>query len=137
MFAKFPFLPPILRSLQAPAASPKLVGNGGQAGNHVRSTFWLATSAVALLLAVVAVLGLRGTAPPIGAILDPPATTQAAHAAVPAPAPAPLDRPPSFDIVKVDPSGQAVIAGRAAPGARVRVLDGDTPIGEATADARG
>ncbi|HYU12319.1 MAG TPA: LysM peptidoglycan-binding domain-containing protein [Stellaceae bacterium] len=103
----------------------------------MRSTFWLATSAVALLLAVVAVLGLRGTAPPIGAILDPPATTQAAHAAVPAPAPAPLDRPPSFDIVKVDPSGQAVIAGRAAPGARVRVLDGDTPIGEATADARG
>jgi nucleoid-associated protein YgaU len=51
--------------------------------------------------------------------------------------PTALDRPPSFDIVNIDPAGQAVIAGRAAPGARVRVLDGDTPIGEATADARG
>ena len=63
-------------------------------GDHVRSTFWLATSAAALLLTVVAVLGLRGTAPPMGAILDPPGATQAAHAAVPALAPAPLDRPP-------------------------------------------
>ena len=33
--------------------------------------------------------------------------------------------------------GQAVIAGRALPGDRVRVLDGETPIGEVSADARG
>jgi nucleoid-associated protein YgaU len=105
----------------------------------LRSTFWLATSAAALPLILVAVLGLRGTAPPASAILDPPRTTQAAHAAPAAPAPArtALDQPPSFDIVNIDPTGQAVIAGRAAPGARVRVLDGDTPIGDATADARG
>jgi nucleoid-associated protein YgaU len=44
---------------------------------------------------------------------------------------------PSFDIVRVDPQGNTVIAGRAAPGDRVRVLDGDKPIGEVTADARG
>ncbi len=45
---------------------------------------------------------------------------------------------PSFDIVKVDPSGNAVIAGRAEAGARVRVLDGsNTVIGEVTADRRG
>jgi nucleoid-associated protein YgaU len=44
---------------------------------------------------------------------------------------------PSFDIVKVDPSGHAVIAGRAAPGAKVTVLDGDKPLGQVTADARG
>ena len=106
----------------------------------MRSTFWLATSAAALPLIIVAVLGLRGTAPPASAILDPPRATQAAHAAVaaaPAPARTALDQPPSFDIVDIGPTGQAVIAGRAAPGARVRVLDGDTPIGEATADARG
>jgi nucleoid-associated protein YgaU len=105
----------------------------------LRSTFWLATGAAGLPLAVVAVLGLRGAAPPASAILDPPRATQAAHAAPIAPTAAPtaLDRPPSFDIVNIDPAGQAVIAGRAAPGARVRVLDGDTPIGEATADARG
>ena len=105
----------------------------------MRSTFWLATGAAALPLVAIAVLGLRGGAPPVSAILDPPRAAQTAHAAPGASAPArtALDRPPSFDIVKIDPTGQAVIAGRAAPGARVRVLDGDTPIGEATADARG
>ncbi len=46
-------------------------------------------------------------------------------------------QPPSFDIVTVDRAGQAVIAGRAEPGDRVRVLDGDTPIGEVSADSRG
>lgn len=44
---------------------------------------------------------------------------------------------PSFDVVKVDPSGHAVIAGRAAPGAQVKVLDGDKKLGEVTADDRG
>jgi nucleoid-associated protein YgaU len=105
----------------------------------LRSTFWLATSAAALPLIIVAVVGLRGTAPPASAILDPPRATQAAHAAPAAPVAMPTarDQPPSFDIVNIDPTGQAVIAGRAAPGARVRVLDGETSIGEATADARG
>jgi nucleoid-associated protein YgaU len=44
---------------------------------------------------------------------------------------------PSFDIVKVDPSGHVVIAGRAVPGSTVAVLDGDKKIGEVTADERG
>lgn len=44
---------------------------------------------------------------------------------------------PSFDIVRVNPEGNAVIAGRAAPGAEVTVLDGDKVVGKATADARG
>lgn len=45
--------------------------------------------------------------------------------------------PPSFDIVKVGPTGTAVIAGRAEPGSRVTVRDGDQVIGEVTADNRG
>ncbi len=45
--------------------------------------------------------------------------------------------PPSFDIVKVGPTGTAVIAGRAEPGSRVTVRDGDKVIGGVTADARG
>jgi nucleoid-associated protein YgaU len=49
--------------------------------------------------------------------------------------PAPV--PPSFDVVKVGPTGTAVIAGRAEPGAKVIVRDGDEPIGEVTADRRG
>ena len=45
--------------------------------------------------------------------------------------------PPSFDVVKVGPTGTAVIAGRAEPGAKVIVRDGDKAIGEVTADRRG
>jgi nucleoid-associated protein YgaU len=45
--------------------------------------------------------------------------------------------PPSFDIVKVAPSGTAVIAGRAEPGSKVTIRDGDKVIGEVTADNRG
>jgi hypothetical protein len=44
---------------------------------------------------------------------------------------------PSFDVVRVNPDGRAVIAGRAAPGARVTVLDGGKEIGSVDADARG
>jgi nucleoid-associated protein YgaU len=67
----------------------------------------------------------------------PPIAAGAPQAAAPPPAAAAPATPPSFDIVKVDPSGHAVIAGRAAPGARVRILDGGKPLGEVTADARG
>src|SRR5579885_3560899 len=63
-------------------------------------------------------------------------TASAAPAAAPAPASeAPV--PPSFDVVRVDPQGSAVIAGRAAPNAEVSVLDGDRLVGRVTADARG
>jgi nucleoid-associated protein YgaU len=60
-----------------------------------------------------------------------------------APAPAARQEParertaPSFDAVHIDKDGTAVIAGRAAPGAAVTVLDGAEAIGQATADARG
>ena len=70
-----------------------------------------------------------------------------APAAVPSLAATPLPTPPatsaagstspSFDVVKVAPDGSAVIAGRADPGARVRVLDSGKPLGEVEADGRG
>lgn len=44
---------------------------------------------------------------------------------------------PSFDVVRVNPSGDTVIAGRAEPGAEVTVLDGETIIGKVLADKRG
>lgn len=44
---------------------------------------------------------------------------------------------PRFDVVRISPDGSAVIAGRAAPGAKVTVFDNDKPIGTATADANG
>lgn len=45
--------------------------------------------------------------------------------------------PPSFDIVRVNPKGEAVIAGRAAPKAEVVILDGKLEIGRVIADNRG
>ena len=42
-----------------------------------------------------------------------------------------------FDIVRVNPEGNAVIAGRAPAGAEVTVLDGETVVGKVIADARG
>lgn len=44
---------------------------------------------------------------------------------------------PSFDVVRIDPKGNLVMAGRAKPGATVIILDGDKEIGRVTADARG
>lgn len=44
---------------------------------------------------------------------------------------------PSFDVVRIDPKGNLVMAGRAQPGATVIILDGDKEIGRVTADARG
>lgn len=44
---------------------------------------------------------------------------------------------PSFDVVRVEPDGSAVMAGRAEPGALVTVLDAGEAIGQATADESG
>lgn len=44
---------------------------------------------------------------------------------------------PEFDVVRVAPTGDVVVAGRAAPGAVVTVYDSGRPIGQVRADARG
>ena len=79
----------------------------------------------------------------------PPAQAPAAQdgakqpqaAAVPDPASADGGKaapvPPTFDVVRVDPEGNAVIAGRAAPNAVVIIRDGGKEIGRVQADARG
>jgi nucleoid-associated protein YgaU len=69
------------------------------------------------------------TAPPVPA--TPPA------ASVPATGDKTSTPGPAFDIVNVDPSGEAVIAGRAAPNAKVELHDGGKTVAETTADAAG
>lgn len=44
---------------------------------------------------------------------------------------------PSFDVARIGADGRAVIAGRAAPGAKIVLLDGGKEIARGTADARG
>ena len=50
---------------------------------------------------------------------------------------APAAITPEFDVVRVNPAGDAVIAGRAAPGAKVSIYDGDDLTGSVVADDRG
>ena len=49
----------------------------------------------------------------------------------------PASTAPSFDIVRVNPSGDTVIAGRAAPGAEVTIRQAGKEIGRARANSRG
>ncbi len=105
-----------------------------------RVVWYGAAAAVALIAG--AAIGLRGPVPQPRApqpVAVPPAPEAApAPPPVAAPAPKPAVRAaPSFDVVTVDPQGQPVIAGRAAPGDRVRVLSDGKVIGEVTADGRG
>ncbi len=59
-----------------------------------------------------------------------------------APSPAKTDEKPaaaapSFDVVRVTPAGEAVIAGRAAPGSKVKIYDREKLVGETTANDKG
>src|SRR3990172_7341235 len=44
---------------------------------------------------------------------------------------------PTFDVVVIEPSGEGVIARRAAPGWQVSVQSGGTKVAEATVDVQG
>ena len=68
-----------------------------------------------------------------------PVSTIAAPAPIAAPveAQAPSAVSPSFDVVRVSPQGNAVIAGRAEPGADVVVFDGTQEVARTRADRRG
>lgn len=48
-----------------------------------------------------------------------------------------LEVAPAFDVVRVNPRGDAVVAGRAEPHSDVTVFDGAEPIGTVTADGQG
>ena len=63
--------------------------------------------------------------PSAGATLSQPPAAPAARLA------------PSFDVVRINPAGDAVIAGRAMPNATVTIYDGDRELGKVKADARG
>jgi nucleoid-associated protein YgaU len=100
---------------------------------------WLGLGGLALVIAGAAFVLWSSSHSP-----SPPAPTAQPQAGLPPPsAPASpasgaaAPAAPSFDIVKVDPGGHAVIAGRAAPGAKVTVLDGGKSLGEVAADDRG
>ena len=90
-----------------------------------------AAIAIAIVTVVAGGLWLRRTGEPTVAPTDtsaPPATIAA---------PVALPPPAKFDVVRVNPQGFAVLAGRAVPNTEVTAFDGATAIGRAKADARG
>ncbi len=100
----------------------------------LRQPIVIATIGAAAVLAAIGVnlflwQGEKAAPPPPTAAAVPSATATPA-----APQTAPL---PSFDVVRVNPSGDAVIAGRAVPGSTVVIFENNEPIGEVRADARG
>lgn len=101
----------------------------------MKKTLLIGVIAAAVVLAAALWLGWLewGSAP-----APQPAAPQAALSPVAPQAerPATSEEPPSFDVVRVE-EGHAVIAGRAAPGADVSVLDGSKTIGEVKANSRG
>ena len=77
-------------------------------------------------------------APTVEAVVPPaPAVMTPSAPVVPPPVAAKPNVGPTFDVVRVEPTGEAVIAGRAAPGAHVRLLDQGQSIADGTADAAG
>jgi nucleoid-associated protein YgaU len=68
------------------------------------------------------------TAPPGVPVVDPGKAS---------PAPGPAETVPSFDVARIGADGRAVIAGRAASGVKIVVLDGGKEIARGQADGRG
>jgi len=74
--------------------------------------------------------------PPESAATTTPAPATAASEPPPS-APASTAVKPTFDVVSVEPTGEAVVAGRAAPNVKVALLDSGRTLAEVTSDAQG
>lgn len=72
---------------------------------------------------------------------SPPQATSSNQPAAPdareAPAPGAAASLPSFDVVRINPQGDTVMAGRAEPGSKIAILDGESVIGEIETDING
>src|SRR5271170_3486030 len=80
----------------------------------------------------------RSSVAPAAPVGEPAAQTAAAEpGGQAASAAAASNLKPAFDIVNVAPTGEAVIAGRAAPNAKVELRDAGKMVAEATADGAG
>jgi nucleoid-associated protein YgaU len=105
----------------------------------------LALSAAATLAVIGGVLvwqGLSPSAPPVKPPSESQNQTPAPKPSVAEPAPtAPAVKPqaiiPEFDTVRVEPSGETVVAGHGEPNAKIALMAGDKILGEAQANAGG
>ena len=74
---------------------------------------------------------------PVASAPTPPVDAATPQTAAPPSVSPPTVAMPSFDIALIGPDGRGVIAGRAQPGAKVILLDGDKELAQDQADAHG
>ncbi|KXG86411.1 LysM peptidoglycan-binding domain-containing protein [Agrobacterium bohemicum] len=72
-------------------------------------------------------------------IPEKPAAAPTGPATTPAPASAPADaaKVPTFDVLRVEPDGSAVIAGKAVPGSRLEIVNNGQVIAQTTVEGSG
>ncbi len=94
---------------------------------------------VVIVIAAIALNFLDGESDRVEETAPPTAAHDATVGGEPLVAPPVPTQPvrPNFDIVRINPSGDAVIAGRAAPDSDVTVRDQDRIIGQVRSDRRG
>ena len=130
-----------------------MVAGGEAAAMRSRTLIYVVGGLAAVAIGAAALVYAFVLRPPPGAPTPVAATTSTPVAAAttpvaaatqtpvsPAPKPAAAPTPtstPAFDVVRVEPSGDMVVAGRAAPGAAVELSDDSRPIGDVVADAAG
>lgn len=124
----------------APAATPAPAASAPQASPPQAAAPQASAAQASTPQAAAPETAPSAAAPAAGStgrdVLVKPATPEPA---APATAPGAVAEPaaPSFDIVRVNPRGDTVVAGRAEPNAEVVLRDGGTEIGRARADERG
>jgi nucleoid-associated protein YgaU len=74
---------------------------------------------------------------PVASAPTPPVDATTPQTAAPPSVSPPTVAMPSFDIALIGPDGRGVIAGRAQPGAKIILLDGDKELAQDQADAHG
>ena len=79
----------------------------------------------------------QNSAAPQASVQQPARAPQKSLELRPEPETKPKATRPSFDVVRINPEGDTVMAGRAAAGAKVEIYDGTKKIGEVVADRRG
>lgn len=125
---------------QAPEASDEAKEEAAQAESEATEAAKEAEQAAAEAEAAKAIAEAAAQAAKVvESVSDAARQDQVATASPTAPAVSQPGQPasPSFDVVRINPKGDTVMAGRAAPGSKTKILDRGEVIGEVTADQRG
>ncbi len=102
--------------------------------------FGAGVSASVAAVGVASYVALVRPGAPLAPASSPPVASSPSASPAPSarqPAPATTAARPQFDVARIEPSGETVVAGRAAPGAKVALLDGGRVVAEGAADANG